>query len=299
VSFFRGFAAWLVANPWSAVLALGACLPVPPLQPIGGAILVMLVLAKGVRSAAIMASLAAAVLVIVSLILGGQAVGMATLMATTCIPLLALATILVASRSLTMTLQFAVLAATLGLLLFALLVEDTVAFWQPFWSVFSQMLRESNMQEQVALLEANPSMMARFLTPTVAIGFWINFTLSIVLGHFLFQRLPQNEGRYGRFGDLNFGRVMASALALASVLSYLTGAELMLNIALLLFAVFWVQGLALTHWLREQGKIQTVAVVAIYVSHIFLSVIIAIPLAIVGYLDAWFDWRRRIELKVH
>jgi len=276
-------------------LALGVTLPLPISQPVGGAILVMLGLAKGVRSAAVLAGVASAALVVASMLLGGEPLGMARVMVATCGPLLLLVWVLSATRSLTLTMQLAVLATLLGLTLFAFLVADSVEFWQPFVNVFLDMWRQNNLQEQVALIEANPQLIARLLTPTVAVGLWMNSSLSILLGLYLYQQLPGNVGRFGRFSELNFGRVMASALALTSVLSYVSGAELLQNIALMLFAVFWLQGMALAHWFRARKNLPMFALIMTYVAHIFLTVLLAVPLAIVGYLDAWFDWRRRLE----
>jgi hypothetical protein len=197
---------------------------------------------------------------------------------------------------LTLTLQVSVLVAVLALIVFTVQVDDASVFWQPLSALIMDTLRQSNdLQGTIVALEANPDLLARMMTLSVLLATWLSFVVSVMLGHSLFQQLAGNTGRYGRFCDLNFGRVIASALVLMSVLSFLSGVEFIENIAIVLFAIFWLQGLALLHWIRNESRLPTMALAAIYVSHLFLNVVVAIPLAIVGYLDAWFDLRRRIE----
>ena len=77
----RGVAAWLVAKPQNAVLALGASMLVPVLQPISSIVLILLVLAQGPRSALFQAALAGGTLLLVSLLFGAQLVPVMVLIA--------------------------------------------------------------------------------------------------------------------------------------------------------------------------------------------------------------------------
>jgi hypothetical protein len=68
----QALAAWLVARPQNAVLGLAVTLLLPAPQLTSGVIMVLLVLAQGTRLAVIEASVAAAALLAVSLILGAS-----------------------------------------------------------------------------------------------------------------------------------------------------------------------------------------------------------------------------------
>ena len=72
----------------------------------------------------------------------------------------------------------------------------------------------------------------------------------------------------------------------------MTGAVWMQNIAFLMFAAFWLQGLAIVHWLNGQGLLPVFALVAVYVLLLLINVLLAVPLAVLGYIDAWFHFRR-------
>jgi uncharacterized protein YybS (DUF2232 family) len=63
------------------------------------------------------------------------------------------------------------------------------------------------------------------------------------------------------------------------------------------FAVFWLQGLAILHWLHAEQRLPVFVVIMTYALLPFLNVLLVISLAVVGYMDAWFDFRARAKLK--
>jgi hypothetical protein len=113
-----------------------------------------------------------------------------------------------------------------------------------------------------------------------------------VLGYLLYRHLPGETADFGRFRDLNLGRVIAITMALASLVALLSDAIWVQNIAFVMFFVFWLQGLAIVHWLYGEGYLPVVGVVAVYVLMPFLNVILLMGLAVVGYIDTWFRLRR-------
>ena len=72
----------------------------------------------------------------------------------------------------------------------------------------------------------------------------------------------------------------------------MSGAIWLQNIAFVMFLVFWLQGLAIVHWLYGEGHLPVFGVVAVYVLMPFLNVILLMGLAILGYVDTWFRMRR-------
>ena len=74
--------------------------------------------------------------------------------------------------------------------------------------------------------------------------------------------------------------------------AFLSGAVWLQNVAFVLFAIFWLQGLAIVHWLHGRQLLPTFGVVAVYVLLPFLNVIMLMGLAVTGYIDAWFGFRR-------
>jgi hypothetical protein len=105
---------------------------------------------------------------------------------------------------------------------------------------------------------------------------------------------PGESDDYGRFSDLNFGRVIALIMALLSLLAFVSGAAWLQSVAFVVFAVFCLQGLAVVHWLHSVGKLPLLVVIMTYVLMPFLHVFLIMALAVLGYMDAWFTFRRRV-----
>ena len=285
--------AWLVARPQNAVLALAATLLLPLLQFVSGAIMVMLVLHQGARRAVIEAVLAATILATVALIVGAPVVHVLDSVLTTWVPALMLAVILQATRSLTLTIQVSAILAVIAVLVFHVIVDDAVAFWQPLVEVLIEWARDNNLQPQANLLAADPQATANMMMLAAILTRWTVYSVFLLVGYMLCRTLPDETGGYGRFCDLNFGRVIALIMAITSVLAFATGAVWIQNIAIVLFAVFWLQGLAILHWLNADGHLPLFVVIATYLLMLILHVFLFSALAVLGYTDAWFRYRRR------
>lgn len=283
----QGIAAWLVARPQNAVLALAVTLLLPAPQLTSGVILVLLVLAQGVRLAAIEAGVAAAALLAVSLLFGASAVSLLALMAATWLPVAVLAGLLMKTRSLTLTLQVSVIAAIVGVLGFYVVVADPAAFWEPYLAMMAEVFEQNNLQLNTALLSAE------VMTVSVVLAMWMLYVVGLLLGYALYRRLPTETAALGQFQDLNFGRVLAFAMAVIALLAFVAGLQ---NTAYVLFVVFWIQGLAIVHWLHGKGRLPLAAVIAVYALLPFLQVLLMMALAVLGYVDAWFGFRRRMKM---
>ena len=285
----RALAAWLVARPQNAVLGLAATLLLPAPQLTSGVIMVLLVLAQGSRLAVIEAMAAAALLVVVSLLFGVSIASIVTLMAGTWVPVLLLALLLKRTRSLALTMQVTVIAAVVAMVGFYLVVTDPVAFWQPYLTAMSEFARQNSLELNTELLNAE------VMTVSATLAFWMLYVTGLLLGYGLSNGLPGQAGRYGWFRDLSFGRVIASIMAVASLRALVEDVPWIQNVAFVLFVVFWLQGLAIVHWMHAQQMLPVGAVAAVYVLLPFLQVLLITGLGILGYMDAWFEFRRRMK----
>ena len=285
----QAIAAWLVARPQNAVLGLAVTLLLPAPQLTSGVILVLLVLSQGMKLALVEACIAAAVLLTVSLIFSVSIPSIVTLMAGTWVPVLLLAVLLLGSRSLTLTVQVAVIVSAVAMLVFYIVVDDPVAFWQPYMETMAEIVRQNNLQLNLELLTAE------VMTVSAALAFWMLYTVGLLLGYALYRRLPGETREFGWFRELNLGRVIAVVMALTSLLAFVVDAAWLQNLAFMLFVVFWVQGLSIVHWMHAQGTLPLAAVIAVYALLPFLQVLLMTALAVLGYLDAWFSFRRRMK----
>jgi uncharacterized protein YybS (DUF2232 family) len=84
-------------------------------------------------------------------------------------------------------------------------------------------------------------------------------------------------------------------MALTSVGAMAAGVPWMQNVAFVVFAVFWLQGLAVLHWLHAEGRLPVFVLVIVYALVPVLNVLLVFALAATGYTDAWFDFRARVK----
>lgn len=283
---------WLVARPLNAVLALAATSS-PYLGFLSSILMVLFVLRQGVRTAVLQAVMAAVLLVGVALLVGTPVTLVISVAIVFWLPAVLLATVLTTTRSLTLSLQVLVLVAVAGMLGFFVLVGDPTTFWEAELQAAAEVWRGLGAVELADQLTEGGAVLAAQMTMLIVIMFWTMYAATFALGYSLYRQLPGETANYGRFRDLNFGRVIALIMALCSLVAWFSGAVWLQNIAFVMFAVFWLQGLAIVHWMHAEKALPTFAVVVVYLLMLPLSAAVIIALAVLGYIDAWFGLRRR------
>lgn len=289
----HSFAAWLLLRPWNAIALLAFTLAMPGAPILSGALLVFLVLASGPRQALLRALPAVALVAGLLLVLSRPALPMLFNAAIAWLPAALLAVVMRSTRSLTLAMQVSVLAAVALIAAFFVAVADPVDFWLARIEETIVAFRSMELADIAAVLEARREPLAEQLTMVFVFMRWIVAVLALLLGYALFQRLPEQRGRFGRFSDLNFGRVLAVGMAAASLLSLVINALWVENVAFILFAVFSLQGVAVVHWFHLQGRVPALLVILMYALLPFLNTLLVMVLAVLGYTDAWFNLRAR------
>jgi len=287
-------AAWLVARPLHAILGLALTLVLPLGQIFSGAAMVMLVLYGGPRKAALQGLIAMAALGALSLVTGGSVVEMSVNGLLAWVPVFLLAWLLRKSRSLTLTLQVSAIVAMVATLGFYVIVADPTAYWIAVLSELAKAFGDMGLSEQARLIAAQKELIAPQMTMLTVLTSWSMIVLVTVLGYAIYQALPDKRAEFGRFCDLRFGRVLALVMAVSSVLALAIGAEWVRNFAFVVFAIFWLQGLSMVHWMHVVGPVPFVVLIVIYALLPFLNALLIMALAVVGYTDEWFDYRSRI-----
>lgn len=288
-------AQWLVANPLNSVLGLALSLLLPFSQVLAGATVTLMVLHLGLVRAALYAGLAAVVVAGLSLLLGSSATVLALNAAVYWIPAGVLAGLLVRTRSLVLTMQLAAVFALAATLLLPLIVGDPIAFWKSQIVDWAAAFEQLEFQQQADTLLAQQDALAPQMTVVVIATIWSLSLLVLALGYWLYQALPERAGAFGRFCDLNLGRVLASLAAVASAAALLSGVSWLQDFAFVGLALFWIQGLAMLHWLRVEGPLPAGALIVVYGLLPILNVLLILGLAALGYSDAWFDYRARAK----
>lgn len=288
----KAFVAWLVARPQNAIVGLVVTLllPIPGITSIVSSIIVvLLVMLQGSRKAATEVTIASLILVAISLVAGFAVPRLAELIGLFWAPALLLGIVLRRTRSLTLTMQVSLIAAVVALVGFFLVMPDQVEFWEPRIAEAAEIMRASGLELNTARLDLE------FMTVSAVLMVWTLGTAGFLLGYGTYRKFADEIAQYGLFRDLDFGRVIAFTLALVSLIAFLVDVVWLQNVALLVFVAFWIQGLAIVHYMHAEKMIPWGAVVAVYVLVPLLQVMVITTLAILGYMDAWFGIRRRMK----
>ena len=289
----QAIAAWLVARPQNAVLGLAASFFLPFAQIFSGAVMTLVTLNGGLRMALLTGVIAGGVLVTVGLITQVPVPETAMNAVTMWLPVALLAAVVRATRSLTLALQVSVILALAATLVFHAAVGDPEAFWLAVLAQAASVFSDAGLQEQADLLDSQRELIAPQMTALSVIAVWSLMVAVLAVGYWIFQFLPGCKAAYGRFCDLNFGRVLATAMAIGSLAALVVDWAWIENFAFVAFVIFWLQGLAIVHWLHVNGPLPILALVVIYVMLPVLNALLLMGLAVLGYTDAWFDFRSR------
>lgn len=273
----------------NAVLGLAVLLVIGGASPAGSVILVLLTLAQGSRLSLFEAGAAVAVVTLVSLIAGLPTNWILLSVGGVWIPTWLLATNLLATRSLTLAMQVAVIVAIAGMTGFMIAVSDPAAFWQPYLDWITEVSELEGMEQYVEVLTPN------IILWMMVLSLWFLSIIPVCLGNAWYASLPWETGNMGRFRELNYGRVIASTTLLLSVVGPLTGWLWALNVASFLFVAFVVQGLAVMHWLRAKENWPILVLVTVYVLTLVIPQWLVVALGLLGYIDAWINVRGRWE----
>lgn len=294
-------AAWLAARPLNGGLGLVLALILPMLTAtssglgliVGGLVMTHLVFANGLRAAALQGLAATLFLGALAFIVNssvGQIVATAVMI---WVPAIVLAALTLRLRSLTLVLQITVIIAMVGVLGIYVALGDPTDYWSELLTQWTAIIRDSGQTEYADQVLASKALIVPQMTMMAVFTLWSWLILVLLLGYGLYQYLPEKQAIFGRFSDLNYGRVLAAVMAVTSVVAVVTGAIWLQNLAFVAFVVFWLQGLAIMHWMHGQKRLPLVVLVVTYLLVPVLNGLLVIALAILGYLDAWFDFRTR------
>ena len=97
--------------------------------------------------------------------------------------------------------------------LFYAVVPDVDALWLEWLDFLIEVWRDAGQGNLAAAVEQQKAIIAQYATPFFVAAAWMVQAGSLMLGYVLYKRLPNETDNFGRFRDLNFGRVLAVSLA--------------------------------------------------------------------------------------
>ena len=282
------FAVWLTTRPMHAILA--SLLLFLPALPLSAAVCLLTWLARGRNQAVLVAATTTGLIGAATLIRGFSPVPALLFAGTIFGVALASGWLVERTRSVTLAAQVLVLLALAAIVV----VESVGPPPEVLWAGLIDTLRESLTRSGVPQAD---EVVAELVTPFVSgiaiAAAWLGAIIALYAGYGLYGAMPDNGYRYGRFSELNFGRVLAAVMVVVSILAAVTEQALPRGLALVLLIAFALGGLSLAHWVVHARRLPPATLLLPYVMIVLEPTRGAalLMLAVAGYIDAWFNVR--------
>lgn len=218
------------------------------------------------------------------------------------IPVVGLASRLARTVSWGKTLSVLLVLGMTSVLLFHLMVDDPVKFWQaqPEWSQFVELAKgmqvlpaDMPQAEQDQLLASTARILAGSLVATIE----LMLVLSLLIARH-WQAMLYNPGGLGEeWRKLQLGKPAALLMIAVIALALLSGHTGAINVVLAGLAIFLFQGIALVHGIVALLQQHKGWIIGMYVLLFLMPAQFGILLAAFGIIDSLAGFRSQIEAR--
>ena len=212
------------------------------------------------------------------------------------LPAILLALVYVKSSSTTLTIQVLSLITIGVLLIFYLIVENPESFWNQILINTKDILLESGLDDEAMIIQDQMNLISGQIVSMIGVMIWSLYSFLVTLGVNISHSNDVDSKKSGSFINLNLGKSIASIAALSSLSLFVFDSLWIENLAYMSLLFFWLQGISIIHWLRANNIISRFFLVFIYILFPILNIFIVMLLAVVGYTDAWFNFRSKIKV---
>jgi hypothetical protein len=283
------------SSPGSAAAVFGLGL-LPLLSLVSGALLGLLVLARGYLRAMLAGGAAVIGLAAIGWFIGKGPVPaliepLGGTLLTIWVPVFALAAILRASRSPALMVVVGAAIASLVVIGQLALIADPLLFWQHFLTHWLAPVHAFEGQSAVVWHKAVMGM-ARLMPGMSAGGLLIAVVAMVLAGRYVQSRLVR-PGAFGEeFRALSLGRAVTIVASCVLVARLFWPIPMLENLAIVMLAMFAFQGLAVAHALFRKFGWPRWGLVVLYVLIVLLPLWMSGLVSGAGLVDNWFDFRR-------
>jgi len=297
----KSLASFILRGPTQAILVTVAtgvlAIVLPPLSLVSGAAVALITLRSGSGlGVTVMLGSTVFVAIIAWLSIGNATPGLMFL-AVMWLPLWLLGWVLRETRSLALTVLVAGAAGALGIIAAYVVLGDTSGWWEKILLNFSepalQTLDPAEVKQAIATL-------SRVMTGVLAAGLVLNALMCLFLARGWQAQLFNPGGFRSEFQELRLGTVAATVSMVIIVLSMVSMdklSNLAMEMSIVVLSLYVIQGLAMIHAIVAKKKINAGWLVGLYlVAFVILPQLMAL-IALMGLIDTWVDFRRRVGVK--
>ena len=301
----KALATFILRGPSQAILvAVGTAvlaMILPPLSVVSGAAVALVTLRNGPRSGAMVVLGSTAFVALLAYLSLGAVLPSVVFLTVLWLPLWVLGWVLREMRSLALATMVAGMLGIIGVLAVYAAVGDVVVWWQQILlSVFEPVMEADGPLADRATVEPILADLSRVMTGIAAAGVSLNVLLCLYLARAWQAQLYNPGGFRSEFHALRLGQPLALvslgfiALSLLplGVVSHMAG-----EIVIVILSLYVLQGLALLHSIVAQRGLHLAWLVVLYLVMLFVIPHLIVLVAVMGLIDTWADFRRRLAAK--
>lgn len=210
------------------------------------------------------------------------------------LPVWMAATVLKSTVSLAASLLLVTALSLVAIVVLYVFFPDFGEAWrEPLDVLVQQLAQQYQGQMSLQKLKQAEELVIRLIPGLFASSILFVTMISLFLARW-WQAAIMNPGGFGKeFQALNLGRaagLIAVAIVAAAAIS---GTEPVYAMLFVVVALYLTQGLSILHAVFAQRQLNAVWLYLIYILMFFIPQVVAV-LALVGLVDAWIDFRRRL-----
>lgn len=299
----KALANFILRGPSQAILvAVGTAvlaMMLPPLSVVSGAVVALVTLRSGPRPGAVtMFGSTAFVALLAYISLGNVVLGLVFL-AMLWLPLWILGWVLRDTRSLALATTTAGMLGIVGVVAVYASVGDVSSWWQQvLMTVFEPAIEAGGALADRATVETILADLSKIMTGIAAAGMSLNALMCLYLARAWQAQLFNPGGFREEFHALRLGQGLAMlslgfvvlSLIPLGVVSHMAG-----EIVIVILSLYVLQGLALLHAIVAQRKLHIAWLVVLYLVMLFVLPQLMVLVALMGLVDTWADFRRRLQ----
>ena len=287
----NGILRWIMQRQHRQVTLVAALSLLPFLGVLSSGLLALVALQRGVKQSLMTAALAMVLLVGVALASGSDPVPMLEVTGVMWGPVLLLAGLLQAYRSLNLVFQVAAILGVVAVSLLLVVLPDPVSalgeVMGPVKEQFSAAGQELSEESWNSIFRVMPGIMTGLVTLVCLTGLFV--------GRVWQDGLEEFAGRFGaEFRQLKLGTVLTAVSTLTIVIAMLVGGLWVENVMWVFVVLLMLQGLSLAHFLVSEGGWPMAVLIVVYAMLVLLLQLALPLLAMFGYLDNWFGLRQKL-----
>jgi hypothetical protein len=299
----RALATYVLKGPWQAILVTVVftlvSVVLPFVSTLSGAVVALVTLQIGPRQGILVTAGATVVAAVLAQLLPLPAVAgvlIAAAMALTLwLPVWLLAGALRGTGSLKLTMEAAALLGVVVVLSVFVLTGDPAQAWVHMIDRLHDAVAKSTQFASAARVYEELKHEAAYLTGSVTALMMMSLMVTVLIARAAQAMLYNPGGLRDEFNALRFDRVAAIMTLVLIAAAFATRAEVLANVAIVLFMMYMFYGLAVIHGALARSGASIGWLIGLYVVMMFAMAQVVLVLAVLGLLDTWIDFRARVR----